>query len=420
MRILEMIGSVDLRHGGVIEGVLRQCDARARRGIETHIVTLDAPEAACVRTCPVKTFAFGSRTSTSVADRRLPWLKYGYTPRLVPWLRTHTADYDIVVVNGLWNYTSLAARRVLPTSGVPYVVFTHGMLDPWFRSNRPVWHWVKQMHWLVSEGSLLSNAGAVLFTADDEMALAENEFWPYRVQGRVVGFGTADIAGDAEVQKAAFRRALPALEDRPFLLFLSRLHHKKGCDILVEAFARVAADYPDVHLVMAGPDPDGLRASIEATVGVESLAGRIHWPGMLSGDVKWGAFRDCMALALPSHSENFGIVVAEALAAGRPVLISDKVNIWREIKAANAGIICTDDVEGTRRALADFLSLSSDAVSRMGEAARACFLKRFEITISADTILAVLEDVIHSDRPVGTGRPTIEARSASPVPMKTN
>jgi glycosyltransferase involved in cell wall biosynthesis len=124
---------------------------------------------------------------------------------------------------------------------------------------------------------------------------------------------------------------------------------------------------------------------------------------MLSGEVKWGALRDCMALALPSHTENFGIVVAEALAAGRPVLISDKVNIWREIKAANAGIICTDDVEETRRALADFLSLSSEATSGMAAAARACFLERFEITISAGAILAALKDVINSDEVVDVG-----------------
>lgn len=415
MRILELIASVDLRHGGVIEGVLRQCGARARLGIETHIASLDAPDAPCVQNCPVKTFAFGLRTSN--ADRRLPWLRYGYTPRLVPWLRAHAAEYDVVVVNGLWNYVGLAARRVLPTSGVPYVVFTHGMLDPWFRSTRPIRHWVKQVHWLLSEGSLLANARAVLFTAEDEMACAENAFWPYRVQGRVVGFGTTDIAGDPEVQKVAFRRAIPALEDRPFLLFLGRLHRKKGCDILVEAFARVAADYPDVHLVMAGPDPDGLRNTIEAAAGANALAGRIHWPGMLSGDAKWGALRDCMALALPSHTENFGIVVAEALAAGRPVLISDKVNIWREIKAANAGIICTDDVEGTRRALADFLSRPSEATSRMAAAARACFLARFEITISADAIRAVLEDVVNSDKAVGAARRAGDARL---LPMKIN
>jgi glycosyltransferase involved in cell wall biosynthesis len=394
MRILEIIGSADPSHGGAIEGLLRQCGARVRRGFETHIATLDTPGEPWMANFPVQLFALGLRSPAS--GRARPWQRYGYTPQLVPWLRAHVSDYDVVVVNGLWNYSSLAARRVLPKSGVPYVVFPHGMLDPWFRLNNPTRHRVKQMLWLVSEGPLLANARGVLFTTEDEMALANNAFWPYRLQGRVVGYGTADIAGEPEIQKAAFRRTVPALADKRFLLFLGRIHPKKGCDILVDAFARIAADHPDVHLVMAGPDPDGLRAIIEETVAARKVAGRIHWPGMLSGDAKWGALRDCIALALPSHQENFGVVVAEALAAGRPVLLSDKVNIWREIKAANAGVICTDDVEGTSKALSEFLSLPNDVTTGMGLAARACFLARFEITIAADTVGAVFEEVVQS------------------------
>jgi glycosyltransferase involved in cell wall biosynthesis len=390
MRILEIIGSVDPRDGGAIEGLVRQSSVRARRGIETNIASLDDPKAPCVLDCPVKTFGLGSLMHHA-GDR--PWGRYGYTPRLVPWLREHVTDYDIVVVNGLWNYSSLASRRVLPTSAVPYVVFPHGMLDPWFRASKPVEHMAKQMLWLVSEGPLLANARAVLFTTEAEMARALNAFWPYRVRGRIVGYGTADIEGDPTSQQAAFRRAVPPLADKPFLLFLGRIHAKKGCDILAEAFARVASAHPDIHLVIAGPDPNGLRAAIEPAARLAGVAERIHWPGMLSGDAKWGALRACTALVLPSHQENFGVVVAEAMAAGRPVLISDQVNIWREVKAAGAGMICTDDIDGTSRMLSDFLSLSPDATERMAKAARACFLARFEVGIAADAICSVLEEV---------------------------
>lgn len=403
MRILEMIASVDPSHGGVIEGLLRQCDVRARRGLETHVATLDAPEAPWLHNCPIQTFAFGVRTPSSA--RPPLWQRYGYAPRIVPWLRAHVNDYDIVVINGLWNYISLAARRVLPKSTVPYVVFPHGMLDPWFRLSNPAKHLAKQMHWLVSEARLLANANAVLFTAEEERVRAEHAFWPYHVHGRVVGYGTADIAGDPGVQRDAFRRTLPALADKRFLLFLGRVHPKKGCDILLESFARIAADHPDLHLVVAGPDPDGHRATMEAGVQASSkLAGRVHWPGMLSGDTKWGALRDCMALVLPSHQENFGIVVAEALATGRPVVISDKVNIWREIRAAKAGLVCTDDIAGTSRALAEFLSMPAETMTQMGLAARTCFLTRFEITIAADAIHAAFAEIIQS-RKASRARP---------------
>ncbi|MBV8696537.1 glycosyltransferase [Bradyrhizobium sp.] len=390
MRVLEIIGSVNPQDGGAIEGVLRQSAVRARRGQQTHIASLDWPDAPWVRACPVKTFGFGP----SKPDvRRWPWQRYGYAPQLIPWLREHVTDYDIVIVNGLWNYTSLAARCVLPRSTVPYVVFPHGMLDPWFRVGRRLNHLAKQMLWLISEGPLLADAGAVLFTTEDEMMRAMDAFRPYDVRGRVVGYGTADLEGDPASQRAAFRRAVPALASRPFLLFLGRIHRKKGCDILVEAFARAASAHPEMNLVIAGPDPDGLRAVIQATARATGVAERIHWPGMLSGDVKWGALRDCKALVLPSHQENFGVVVAEALAAGRPVLISDQVNIWRDVKAAGAGMVATDDVEGTSRMLGDFLALPAPAIERMGGAARACFLGRFEVSIAAEAINAALEDV---------------------------
>jgi glycosyltransferase involved in cell wall biosynthesis len=393
MRILEIIGSVDPRHGGAIEGLLRQSHARTRAGVETHIASLDGPTAPWVLDCPVKTFGLGPEVQNA---RGLPWQRYGYTPRFVPWLRKHVTDYDVVVVNGLWNYSSLASRRVLPSTAVPYVVFPHGMLDPWFRADNPVKHAAKQMFWLASEGPLLANARAVLFTTEAEMARAQNAFWPYRVDGRVVGYGTADIEGDPALQEAAFRRAVPALADKPFLLFLGRIHPKKGCDILVEAFAQIAAAHPEIHLVIAGPDPNGLRATIEPVARAAAMEERIHWPGMLSDDVKWGALRACKALVLPSHQENFGVVVAEALAAGRPVLISDQVNICREVQAAGAGMVCADDFEGTTRMLGDFLTLSADALERMGRAARICFLERFEIGIASDTICAVLEEVTRS------------------------
>jgi glycosyltransferase involved in cell wall biosynthesis len=404
MRLLEIIGSVDPQDGGAIEGLLRQANERARRGLQTHIASLDPPQAPWVLDCPVKTFGLGNATATS---RRPLSGRQGYTPRFVPWLREHVTDYDIVVVNGLWNYASLASRRVLPASTVPYVVFPHGMLDPWFRSSDPVKHVLKQMLWLVSEGPLLAHAGSVLFTTQAEMTRARNAFWPYHVRGRVVCYGTADIAGDAALQKAAFRCVVPALASKPYLLFLGRIHPKKGCDILVDAFARVASAHPELDLVMAGPDPNGWRAAIEPAARARGIAERIHWPGMLSGDAKWGALRDCTAFVLPSHQENFGVVVAEALAAGRPVLLTDKVNICREVEAAGAGLVGRDDAAGGGRMLSDFLSLPADATERMAKAARACFLARFEIGIAVDVICAALEEVRNSWPAVRGGAPAL-------------
>jgi glycosyltransferase involved in cell wall biosynthesis len=392
VRVLEIIASVDPRDGGAIEGLLRQAEARRAFGMETNILCLDSPEDEWVAECPVPTFAVGS------AKRRRPttplnwlWTHYRYGPAFVPWLKSHIDSYDIAVVNGLWNYSVFGARKVLPGSGIPYVVFAHGMLDPWARASLK--HAMKQAFWPFCEGPLLRHANAVLFTTEDEMIRARNTFWPYLVSERVVGYGTADIGGDPEQQISAFRKSLPALGDRAFLLFLGRIHPKKGCDLLVTAFSRVAAERPELDLVIAGPDQVGWRSELVAQARAAGIEGRIHWPGTVFGDVKWGALRACDAFVLPSHQENFGVAVAEALAAGKPVLITDKVNIWREVKSDSAGLVAADDAAGVCDMLASFVTLPLPAREAMSRAARDCFLGRFEISIPARQLGRTLAEI---------------------------
>jgi glycosyltransferase involved in cell wall biosynthesis len=393
VRVLEIIASVDPREGGAIEGLLRQAEARHAFGLETDILCLDSPEDEWVTQCPVPTFALGSgKRCGPTTSLNWLWTRYGYAPDYVPWLQAHVGDYDIVVVNGLWNYSVFGARQVLPSSGIPYVVFAHGMLDPWTRSSLK--HAVKQLLWLFCEGPLLMRAKAVLFTAEDEMTRARNNFWPYRVNERIVGYGTADIGGEPEQQINAFRESLPALGDRAFLLFLGRIHPKKGCDLLVNAFAGIAVQHPGLDLVIAGPDQAGWRSELEAQARAAGIDGRIHWPGTVFGDVKWGALRACDAFVLPSHQENFGVAVAEALAAGKPVLITNKINIWREIKSDAAGLVTTDDEAGVNDMLARFVTLPLPARDAMGRAARDCFLRRFEISIPARQLGRTLTEIV--------------------------
>ena len=394
MRILEIIASVDPRYGGAIEGLVRQALARRVFGIDTHIACLDGPNDSWVAECPVSTFALGNGVLGNPASPlNWMWTRYGYAPKFVEWLRNRIRDYDIAVVNGLWNYASFGARQVLPRSRVPYVVFTHGMLDPWARQEYRLKHAMKQALWFFSEGPLLTSAKAVLFTTEDEMLRARTTFRPYRVRERVVGYGTADIVGDAESQIAAFRRLLPSLGNRSFLLFLGRIHPKKGCDLLVDAFSKIAPEHPRLDLVIAGPDPAGWYSALEAQAAASGVGHRIHWPGVLFGDVKWGALRACEAFVLPSHQENFGVAVAEALAAAKPVLITDKVAIWRDVKAAGAGLVSADDAAGVHNLLSTFCSLSPQQKHTMGTAARECFLQRFEIGVPVKELCRVFAEV---------------------------
>ncbi len=194
----------------------------------------------------------------------------------------------------------------------------------------------------------------------EEQRLAQGAFFGPGYRDEAVAYGAADCPPRPGEQRAAFRAAVPGLGERGYLLFLSRIHPKKGCDMLVEAFAGVAAQRPELDLVIAGPNQVGLRAELERQAQRLGVLERLHFPGMLAGDAKWGALQGAEAFVLPSHQENFGVVVAEAMACGRPVLISRKVNIWREVAEAGAGLVEEDTVEGTARLLGCFLALSDD------------------------------------------------------------
>jgi glycosyltransferase involved in cell wall biosynthesis len=226
---------------------------------------------------------------------------------------------------------------------------------------------------------VLRDARAVCFTTAMERDAAVKTFWPQRWNAVVASLGTSAPDGDRALQRETFLSRYPALRSRRFFLFLSRIHTKKGCDLLLTALGRVAAAHPELDLVMAGPDEEGLQAQLEAQAKRLGIDRRVHWTGMLSGDLKWGAFYAAEAFVLPSHQENFGVAVVEALACEVPVLISDKVNIWPEIIEDEAGIVNEDTADGTYRSMAALLGMSAEERQRMIANGLACFHARYDM-----------------------------------------
>jgi glycosyltransferase involved in cell wall biosynthesis len=392
MKILHVIASVDPRGGGPIAGVLASAEVWARHGHERHIVCLDAPHDPWVLQSSVQTFAMGSSSRWYHALRKVfSWLRYGYTPHLTRWLKEHAKDYDAIVVNGLWNYASYGSWRALHKSNVPYFVFTHGMLDPWFNETYPTKTFFKKIFWRLFEHKVLRDARGVMFTCEEERQLASTSFSPYVAREYVVGYGTRDIEGDPASQRTAFETLLPEIKGCKFILFLSRIHPKKGVDLLIKAFARHAAAFPELDLVIAGPDQTGSKAELQTLAKELGVDNRIYWPGMLSGDAKWGAFRLSEFFVLPSHQENFGIVVAEAMALRKPVLITNKVNIWREIAADNAGKVVNDDLEEIANGLKKMYELTPKQREIVGRNARKCFATRYDLEENAMQLLELFK-----------------------------
>jgi len=283
-----------------------------------------------------------------------------------------------------------------------YVVFPHGMLDPYFNRAYPLKVLKKFPYWLLAERRLLRDAYRVLFTSESEKRLAAESIWHTR-NGLVVPYGTTGPTRAPEHLRYAFFRMVPQLEGKRFLLYLGRIHEKKGCDLLIEAFGKHAASDPALHLVIAGPDSSGWGKQLLALAARLGIQDRITWPGMVTGDAKWGAFYAAEAFILPSHQENFGIAVAEALSCSLPVLISNQVNIFEEVERDGAALVAPDTLEGTADLIGRWIALSPEQRTGMQMAARRSFESRFNTQRLPSIILSLFQDV---------ATPPVEMRSS--------
>jgi len=386
LKILQLVHTLDPSVGGVAAAVLALSRGLARRGHKLDVVVLDEPDvvAAVADRGPadnITVHALGSGLTS-----------YRYSRTLWPWLRQHGGDYDRVIVNGIWQYLSFAAWRRYAGSSVPYYVFPHGMLDPWFKETFPLKHLKKWLYWPWAEYRVLRDAAAVIFTAEEERFQARKSFWLYRCREKVSPLGVEAplISSNA---KSEFLSRYPQLQNSRNFLFLGRLHPKKGCDILLEAFARFRSN-DSISLILAGPDQVGWESDLRRQVTRLNLTNRVVFTGMLEGSMKQGAFASAEAFVLPSHQENFGISVVEALAVSVPVLISNRVNIWREIEADRAGYVESDDLAGTTRLVQRWIDTAPAEREMNRQNARRCFEQRFEINRAVDSLLQILNETL--------------------------
>lgn len=378
LRILHVVRSLRPETGGPVSVVRNLTTALEAAGHRSHILSLDQADTV--------------RSGAAVHTLDAPSHGYGYTKAYVPWLRAHRHEFDAVIIHGLWQYQSFGAWRALAGTNTPYLVYCHGMLDPWFKRTHRLKHLRKCLYWPLAEYRVLRDARAVCFTCEEERRLAPHSFRPYRVHAEVAPIGVTAPAGDAKKMKAVFHEAHPQLCDKNFILFLGRIHPKKGIEELIAAHAQVARMRPDAPaLVIAGPCADvAYQKDLRSLVPADS----VHWLPMLEGDQKWGALHACTAFALLSHQENFGLAVVEALACGRPVLISKQVNIWAEIIADQAGLAAEDSLPGGIDLLTRWLDMTLDEQAAMSRAALRCFQQRFEINQAAATLTAIITRII--------------------------
>lgn len=390
MKILHVIANVAARYGGPSKACLEMAAATAARGHDVSVFTTNQ-DGSGVLDVPLDAPVMHDGVKVNYYPVHFPRFFVTSMP-MASALKNRLKEFDLVHVHSLYVFHGLVAGHYCRKYRIPYIVRPHGTLDPYIHSRkRPK----KAIAEVLFENRNLRHASTIHFTAADEMTLAA----PYIQgnQGMVVPLGINTGEYENLPEKGLFRKQYPQTEGKRILLFLSRINFKKGLDLLVKAFAQIMKERDDVHLVIAGPDNEGFGENVRSWIAEEGIGENITFTGMVLGDDKLSLFRDADIFILPSYSENFGISVVEAMACGLPVIISNKVNIWREVQAGGAGFVVDCNAKDLAGAISDAVA-NPDATAAMGQNARKFAALQFDWTQVAAKLESAYEDVLQSSK----------------------
>ncbi|MBV8756671.1 MAG: glycosyltransferase [Deltaproteobacteria bacterium] len=360
--------------GGTTTAVAAYAEALARAGVRVEVFTTTARGNASLP--PIEP---GTRDVNGVRVTYFPAAAKRQSfiaPAMVPALARRLRDFDVVHTHMLWAFPGIAVARLADLRRVPYVVTPHGSLDPWALSQR---RWMKRLFLLASEYRTLRHAARVHYTAEAERTSVPRELQrlPSAVIPNIVD-ATRFTAGD------------PGASDD--ILMLGRIHEMKGFDAMIHALPAVVAARPRARLVIAGPDEAGYRAVVERMIDAHGVRAKVHFTGHVDAATRAQLFASSAVLAQPSYRENFGMAVAEAMAAGLPVVVSDRVNICDEITAGDAGITVPREPVALARALIDVLADPARR-RRMGANGRRLVEQRYAPAAVAAELIAMYQAI---------------------------
>jgi glycosyltransferase involved in cell wall biosynthesis len=325
LQVLHVVPAVAARYGGPSGAAIGMC--RAIQGesisIATTLATTDADGGDRL---PVPIGRMGEYEGIrSIFFERIGPESFKWSPGLSRWLAANVGAFDLVHIHGVLSHASLAAARACRRQGVPYLMRPLGTLDPWSLRR----HAIRKTVLLAASGRrAIMGAAALHYTSEQEQEGAEAAF-PGLPPGAIVPLGIDDDLFD--------NRREPEAKDVPYVLSLSRIDPKKGIDLLIQAFHEAGPRLPEWRLVVAGDGAPNYLASLRDLAQSGPAASQITFCGWVDGEARRTWLRGATLFALPSHQENFGIAVVQAMAAGVPSVVSPGVALAREIEAAQVG-----------------------------------------------------------------------------------
>jgi glycosyltransferase involved in cell wall biosynthesis len=387
MKILHVITSMDPKNGGPSQGLRNLSSFNMKLGLEVEVVCLDDVNQ-----------DYGINEKVFINKLGKGKTSFQYSPILLKWLLLNLERFDFVSVHGIWQYPNYAVYQAIKilkknhTKAPKVVIMPHGMLDPYFQKaeSRKMKAFRNELVWRLTEKRAINAADALFFTCEEELLLARTTFKGYHPKKDInVGYGIQKPPVYTSVMKTAFEAICPQLKGKNYWLFLSRIDPKKGIDLLIDAYDQLTSSNPLLpELVIAGPI-ESAYAQKMIQKAVKNT--HIHFSGMLTSDSKWGAFYGCEAYLLPSHQENFGIAIVEAMACQKPVLITKNINIWREIAAGNGGWILGELTQDSiKKQLLTMAGLTEEALEIKGKHAFNTYENKFNVEVCAHVFMNTL------------------------------
>lgn len=348
MKITHTIASLDPAAGGPPQVAVRLAAAQAALGHDVSVLH--------------ETPASSTSAVSQMLDK-VPGIEAIHQVNMgdTDWV-SHVKQQDIMHCHGLWESVLRRSASVARANQIPYVIAPHGMLNPWSMEQKTL---KKKLALFLYYRRLLDSTLFIHALNADEAKYIK----PHGIASpiEVVANGVFIEEIEPLPEPGGFYKSRPELEGKPFILFLSRLHYVKGLDILAPAFEKVAAELPEVQLVVAGPD-EGARADFVAKVNQLGLQDRVHLVGPIYGSAKYEALVDAACFCLPSRQEGFSIAILEALACGTPVLISENCH-FPEVATNDAGRVCKLSPEAMGQAMLEMLA-EREVSEAMGQRAR--------------------------------------------------
>jgi glycosyltransferase involved in cell wall biosynthesis len=376
-QVCHVVASINENIGGPALSVTSIAQALSHQGIISHLFTLDYQQHGHQVTAEGITLHSYSATLISRYLRGLH-----PTASRALWQLAST-ELDLIHNHGLWMFPNLYARKAAVKNHLPLLISPRGMLESWSLNHSRIKKWFA---WFLYEQRNLSSATAFHATSVEEATSIRRLGFQQPIALIPNGVRLADL--DEQLSREILTQSFPELSDKKWLLFLSRIHPKKGLDKLLQVWQKLVAEFTDWQLVIAGPDLIGYQAELEALTAELGLTQQVTFTGMLTGEKKKAAFGNAELFVLPTHSENFGIAVAEALAHAVPV-VTTKGAPWQDLSTYQCGWWIDDNQQALASALTEGMQMSSQERQAMGLRGR----KLVETKYSWDSIAKEMSSV---------------------------